>query len=398
MPHIEIEIDDDIHEYCVSQNQSSIASSVQKLVKAGFACVDIGRSNDRQNYQSEMMACIEAERAKLELAFNTRQQLANERHSNELQHTRSQHYIELEALKHEIAKTNNENGNDMKYEMAIEENTRLRKEFQEGLEKVRESRVNAEISKLRSTIQEKDNDIQILRNSNFCKGVLGENAVRDILLDAFCDYAVKDMSGCATESDIHLENPSGEFLAIECKNKASITSLDVEKSIRDVTSLKNTYGTKFTSYLFLSLRTCNVPKRGYTFEVIDGKPVIWFGVSDVNTCRREILAIVKVALGLGQLFKAQSQGKEGQNSQGSQVDTIKFVKGVFTKIQKNVGMFKKIGDTVSLLQTQIGTITEANVGVLGDIETYLKQGSLSQLSLQPKKLKIQTIFTPGMLV
>ena len=392
MPHIEIEIDDDIHEYCVSQNQSSIASSVQKLVKAGFACVDIGRSNDRQNYQSEMMACIEAERAKLEMAFNTRQQLANERQRNELQHTRSQHYIELEALKHEIVRTKHESGNDIKYEMAIEENTRLRKEFQEGLEKVRESRVNAEISKLRSTIQEKDNDIQILRNSNFCKGILGENAVRDILLDAFCDYAVKDMSGCATESDIHLENPSGEFLAIECKNKASITSLDVEKSIRDVTSLKNTYGTKFTSYLFLSLRTCNVPKRGYTFEVIDGKPVIWFGVSDVNTCRREILAIVKVALGLGQLFKAvQSQ------SQGSQVDTIKFVKGIFTKIQKNVGMYKKIGDTVSLLQTQIGTITEANVGVLGDIETYLKLG-MSSLDCQkkPKKLKIQTIFSPGM--
>jgi hypothetical protein len=143
-----------------------------------------------------------------------------------------------------------------------------------------------------------------------------------------------------------------------------------------------------------------VPKRGYTFEVIDGKPVIWFGVSDVNTCRREILAIVKVALGLGQLFKAVKgqEGQEGQGGQGSQVDTIKFVKGVFTKIQKNVGMFKKIGDTVSLLQTQIGTITEANVGVLGDIETYLKLGmsSLDCQKKQPKKLKIQTIFSPGM--
>jgi hypothetical protein len=123
--------------------------------------------------------------------------------------------------------------------------------------------------------------IAMLKGQNHTKGILGENAITELLAGQFLEYEILDKSGTAAESDIHVvRNNDNCFIAIESKNKKCITNQDVEKSIRDIGFLKSKYGNRFVGYLFTSLRTPNIPRKGLRFEFTDGVPTIWFGMDN----------------------------------------------------------------------------------------------------------------------
>lgn len=126
--------------------------------------------------------------------------------------------------------------------------------------------------------------VAALKGSNFSKGIIGENNIKHWLSTAFTECEVVDKSGFAAESDIHVVKSNGEFIAIECKNKIQITAQDVDKSMRDISHLKSKYGQQFMGYVFISLRSVNIPKKGcgYLEIVNDETPVYWYGQSEFN--------------------------------------------------------------------------------------------------------------------
>jgi hypothetical protein len=133
--------------------------------------------------------------------------------------------------------------------------------------------------------------IAMLKGQNHTKGILGENAIKDHLSKIFPEYELLDKSGTTAESDLHLvRNSDNCFIAIESKNKKSITQQDVEKSIRDISNLKSKYGSRFVGYLFASLRSPNIPRKGIKFEYNDGIPTIWYGIeNDEDSCKFQYL-------------------------------------------------------------------------------------------------------------
>jgi hypothetical protein len=134
--------------------------------------------------------------------------------------------------------------------------------------------------------------IAMLKGQNHTKGIIGENAIADLISKVFPEYEVLDKSGTAAESDLHLiRNTDNCFIAIESKNKKTITQQDIDKSVRDISHLKSKYGSRFVGYLFTSLRTPNIPRKGIKFEYNEEIPTIWFGIdnNDDESCRTQYL-------------------------------------------------------------------------------------------------------------
>ena len=109
------------------------------------------------------------------------------------------------------------------------------------------------------------------------KGQVGEEFVRQILAQACPECEIVNKSKETKCGDLHVINGADEFVAIEVKNKDVITAADVKKSIADILHLKAINpARKFAGYIFASLKTRNIPKKGSLFfESIDGIPVIW---------------------------------------------------------------------------------------------------------------------------
>jgi len=148
--------------------------------------------------------------------------------------------------------------------------------------------------------------INTLKGSNFSKGIVGENSVRKWLMESFNDCEIIDKSGCAAESDLHLMKPSGEFLAIECKNKSQITVQDDDKSLRDIAYMREKYGKMFIGYVFISLRSTNIPKKGSgCFELINDEiPVYWYGQKEYDDNDNHVIEYCKAVMTFATSLKA----------------------------------------------------------------------------------------------
>jgi hypothetical protein len=106
------------------------------------------------------------------------------------------------------------------------------------------------------------------------------------------NWEIKDMSTFAAESDIHIVNMKGNIIAFECKNKKMIKYDDVQKSCRDIAFLKDKYGDKFIGYMFVSLRSVNIPHREF-FHLMHGIPTIWYGqLGDESKALERVIELV----------------------------------------------------------------------------------------------------------
>ena len=125
--------------------------------------------------------------------------------------------------------------------------------------------------------------------------------VKGWLASAFPDCEIVDKSSTAAESDVHVIRPNGDFIAIECKNKNSITIQDVEKSMRDIAFLRDKYGGHFIGYLFISLRSTNIPRKGAgTLEVFDDSvPVYWYGQHDFDEANNAAIDYARALWAIG---------------------------------------------------------------------------------------------------
>lgn len=137
--------------------------------------------------------------------------------------------------------------------------------------------------------------LSIIQNTNSFKGEQGEQNIKDILRRNFIGYEITDTSAQGGMSDIHLFDKSNNLVAIECKNKSSISTTDVSKSLQDIKNLKAKFPSSFVGYFFVSMRCNNIPKKGdIYYEIIDDIPVIWYGSSSPATMESDVVNFIRL--------------------------------------------------------------------------------------------------------
>lgn len=153
-----------------------------------------------------------------------------------------------------------------------------------------------------------------LRGCNHVKGALGEAAVMTALQEAFPSWAFLDTSAKGAQSDFHMTSPCGaHIVAVEVKNKATVTSGDVDKSVRDVGELADRLGGRLVGYVFVSLRSRNIPRKGaLAVERVSGVPVMWYGAELPNpgmgmgVAGAELARFVQLLVDIGLVLAADS--------------------------------------------------------------------------------------------
>ena len=140
-------------------------------------------------------------------------------------------------------------------------------------------------------------ELNVFKTSNQYKGAIGELTIQNLLQKHFTNYEIRDTSGEKSMSDLHLVDKDNNIIAIECKNKSAITAQDIEKSYVDIKTLKDKYKNKFIGYFFISLRCENIPKKGNVYyEVYESRPVLWYGVNDVDLRNNDIVNVIKLLI------------------------------------------------------------------------------------------------------
>lgn len=147
-----------------------------------------------------------------------------------------------------------------------------------------------EIASKEADIRAKDLKIARLNCSNAVKGAVGERDVMEWLRDSgdFCSFEFKPTSSICAASDFHVINPAtGEFIAVEVKNKDDVRAADVAKSNRDIMDMHERFPRQFVGYAFVSIRSANIPGKGsVVMDFADGSsvPTLWWGASSSASC------------------------------------------------------------------------------------------------------------------
>ena len=189
-------------------------------------------------------------------------------------------------------------------DLLIENNSRIGKNISECFFKKQEEMASfwlkrfdelAQSSKDKK-IEELETQLQTKHSSIVYKGQIGEETVREILAQNFPSFEIINKTKETNCGDFHIINLDGTFIAIECKNKHTISALDVSKSTKDILHLKKTsMEKKFAAYLFISLKTKNIPKKGdLLFECIENIPVLWFACDQKDAVENILPQLVKL--------------------------------------------------------------------------------------------------------
>lgn len=221
---------------------------------------------------------------------------------------------------------------------------------------------------------ETERELNIFKNTNQYKGAIGEKTIKDILSKEFTNYEIKDTSGSASMSDIHLINKYGDIIAIECKNKAIITPQDVEKSLIDIKALKEKYQDKFQGYLFVSIRSKNIPKKGdLHYEIVESRPVIWYGMDSCDVCTANSADSIGSACTteLIHLIKVISAHKINTDTEVDQDIITDKLKSYIKKLSDNKKAVLLVHNNMESLKSNISIIQNNIDWIYQDIFNYL---------------------------
>lgn len=221
--------------------------------------------------------------------------------------------------------------------------------------------------RLQESLKQKESEIAILKSNNIVKGNIGEELVRNIISKWFCDVEVLDMSGSGSMSDIHLVDSGERRLVVECKNKASIALTDVEKSMRDIESLKETYGDKFVGYIFCSIRSYNIPRKGeFCFELIGEVPVVWFGVDfehERELAEKELVNVVKIMMSL-----AKNMGTRDGIDRENFIEKMMSVMNGIGEHKKTIGL---INNNLTCMKSHVDKLSLSTNDMYEDLKSML---------------------------
>jgi len=227
-------------------------------------------SNSLHKVCEEEIECLKQE-------YNTKATSLHDEYTNSLDMLKQQRGNDLDTYNHKLLSIT---------ETYLQKNTDFMKEQLNNYKQ-------DEIALLKSEITSLNTKLSVVQSTNFYKGEEGENLVKAILHANFISYEIKDASSQSKTADIHLIAPSNKFVAIECKNKQTITATDVKKSLDDIKNLKQ--NDSFIGYFFVSIKSNNIPKKGSLFyEIIDDIPVIWYATNNTSYLEHDVINLVKM--------------------------------------------------------------------------------------------------------
>lgn len=406
-------LDNEAEKQTMSWLQQAPQSDIKNVIIIGHTCINQGidhlvnskleqqtrtSMNTKDSTLNAYKLQYEAELALMKQSYQTQYSILKQENEmlktslNNNAHTLKTTYDEqakklLEAADYKIATL----------ERLITEKTRRVIELEESIiqenNKINDILLNKmhsdEVKKLQDELKERDMTIASLKNTNYCKGIQGETMIRDILMEAFSDYQIEDKSGYAAESDLHMINKHDEFIAIESKYKSIITPQDVDKSIRDLQYLKDKYGQRFVGYIFYSLNTTNIPRKGISFEVIEDIPIMWYGTNIKSDTFRpqEIVNIAKVIITLSQSLKVRNV---------SMNDTVELCNEMLDQITSNKKVTEQVYDTIHTMEDQVKKLQTTNNTLYDKLMTYMtKQGISISVSTSKQGTKRQQVQHTG---
>lgn len=355
------------------------------IIKHGFSRLITERENKRQKTGVDVLL----EQVKQDMHIFHQQQLARERANSEceMEAIHKRWRFECDMLRDQLQKVRDGVEQDKHTAMqymneridtlsgTVQEHKQLisskEAEIRALNERIISNYKDGEVKRLHDEISRRDNEIDKLKNTNFCKGIIGETMVRDVLARAFPDHTLLDKSGIATESDIHLVNKQEEIIAIECKYKAIITLDDVKKAVRDVGTLSEKYGKQFVAYVFYSLKSVNIPQKGFLFEMINGVPVLWYGTSmDENPgANEDLVFIAKTAQLLANVVKSNTRDLD---------DVGGMLNSNLERIAHNKRLLGTMTDAVASLGSNLRLAAENNTAVFNTIMAYMQDRGMAQ--------------------
>lgn len=268
-------------------------------------------------------------------------------------------------------------------------------EIRAQVSRIADAAHSAEVARMRDALSQLQSENERLRGSNHVKGARGEAAAMASLRRAFPDRVFLDTSARGAESDFHMVDAEGGVLAVEVKNKAVVTAGDVDKSMRDVRELLERLGGRLVGYLFVSLRTRNIPRKGaLALEAVHGVPVMWYGLDggvlledDAGICRdaEDLARCARVLLDVGRCMgrggaESDSGGADGSSGSSSDAAVVSAMLGaVANHLHRMDGVRRAVsavGDSISSARRHLASLSALVDTGFRELEACLRASGL----------------------
>ena len=156
-----------------------------------------------------------------------------------------------------------------KREMRIEHLQTALKDAEERLTTLHHDIQRDGVQQLKDMLKERDMQIQMLKNTNASKGVIGETLIIDTLREVFeaCDvvHTGKTAHACDVRLTIH---PSGDSFLFESKYKGYVDKKDVTKFESDIVTAPDSV----QGGMFVSILSRNIPGKGSLYIDVVREP------------------------------------------------------------------------------------------------------------------------------
>ncbi|NBX51784.1 hypothetical protein EBT25_18055, partial [bacterium] len=225
-----------------------------------------------------------------------------------------------------------------------------------------------ELKDLRRQVQERENEIKALRNTNATKCVIGETLIMDTLRSIYTRSEIAHTGKQAHECDIHMTDSDNHLMIFESKYKNTITKQDVDKFYYDIQNQPAERAV--IGAVFISLNTPNIPTKGdicielanNTYTTI---PILFVGFRTPEEFTMNFPAIVT-------MFTALCKYQYRVNAQKSNDDSKDATKDYEAKLQQ---ILQEIDTVLALISSNKSRITE-----LRKIATDLEENQKATLS------------------
>lgn len=240
---------------------------------------------------------------------------------------------------------------DMRYNMEIEKKQmkidqleRLLTETETKLKCIYDDLYKDGVDKLKQTIKEKDMQIQLMRNTNAAKGIIGENLIMDALRKLYdkgtIEYNGRTAHACDVQLTLH--HPLEKTYLFESKYKGYVCKSDVTKFETDIVSSKACV----QGGMFISILNKNIPEKGsFSMEVLkhsDGehKPILYVAYDDESEFHMLFPFHCRMFIGLCDIYVKHHSSDVADDMMNNVREQALFLCDMLRKNKKRTDEFK----------------------------------------------------------
>jgi hypothetical protein len=260
-----------------------------------------------------------------------------------------------------------------------------RKELHEVLSGALTHSRDKEIADLAASLKRAEEELGILRRSNYGKGVVGETIIRDFLRREWPTACIVDMAQTKHSCDLHMILDDREVWAFESKYKDTIVKSDIDKFYNDVIHMS--IDPKFHGAVFISLKTANIPGKGdMCLEMVNGKvPVLFVG----GTGEDWLMECTWFRHCMNMLMQVARQSKRVNNENMSVEALVEKLKPIMERIKKLRANINKMRNNVLASAISLTADMEADVRGLFEVVGEIMGGECGATPLPAGSFKCE---------